>query len=339
MIPWLLAACAPDGQSDLQKISTLEGEFVWDLEVDEAAEAEGYYACSYSRRYVGEEDRSVPWLCPDCDELWRATVGMPDDELDCYAQLSDGEDPDALEWLGTGNDAWWRGPENWLLAQGSEIDDDGETFTVDYVGEWQPFAEEDGPSYRLLITGGATRGTADGDPLHGYTPPDTYTCGWPSRHAPPYEGPYTLEVGELVPDGVFLDRCDEAVRLHDFAGQWLVIDVAAMDCGPCQQMAAEARPYLALAGPNVQVITLLVPSLQDPFAPTTRADIDDWATTFGVETPVLRDRGWGFWMSYAAFGDDFGFPATIIVGPDGRIRDQWVGYGGWDWVGDVIEKG
>ncbi len=336
MIPWLLVACAPDVAPT--SLSTLAGDFTWHLEVDEAAEAEGYFSCSYTRHYEGEEDRSVPWLCPDCDEVWRATVGMPESEQDCYEQLSGGP-PAALEWLGVGDGTWWRAGENIPLDQGSEIVDDGDTFAVDYLGEWVPFADSDGPSYQLSIVGTATRGTGEGDALHGFQTPDTYTCGWPSRHAPPFDGPWELQRGAIVPDGVFLDRCDEPVRLHDFAGQWVVIDIAAMDCGPCQQMAAEHKPFQDMIGPNVQVITLLVPSLQAPFEPTTRADIDAWAENFGLDTPVLRDRGWGVALGYERFGDAFGFPTTVVVGPDGRIRDQWVGYGGWEWVSDVIDGG
>ena len=38
--------------------------------------------------------------------------------------------------------------------------------------------------------------------------------------------------------------CLENLRLHDFSGRWLVIDVSAMDCPPCQDMAAGERAFI-----------------------------------------------------------------------------------------------
>jgi hypothetical protein len=337
MIVWLMA-CAPLLDGELEPISTLEATFEWTLSFDDDAKEAGFRDCTYTRTYAGEEDRSVPWLCPACDEVWRATVSMPDDDQDCLVQIS-GMPPAPVEWLGVGDGSWWRGTENNLLAPSTGLDDRGGELSVAYETEWMPLFDGAVEEYHLAVEGTATRGEVEGDPFHGYAPPDAYTCGWPSRHAPEWEGPWSLEVGEIVPDGAFLDRCDEPVRIHDLAGSWLVIDVSAMDCSPCQAMAADEKAFLATTDANVQVMTLLVTSLQEPLAPTTRADIDAWGDTFDIEHPVVRDRGWGFWMGYQAFDQSFGYPTTIVVGPDGRIRDQWVGYGGWSWVQDVIDKG
>src|SRR5690349_14340991 len=105
MITALLAACTLDLSSDTVPISTLQADFEWQLQVDQAGLDAGYTECTYHRHYTGEEDLSVPWLCPECDEIWRSTVAMPPADLACFDQIN-AAPPAPLEWLGIGDDTW-----------------------------------------------------------------------------------------------------------------------------------------------------------------------------------------------------------------------------------------
>lgn len=341
LLAWL-AACAPDAARPVS-LATLDGRFTWTIDFDDAARASGHEPCSYTRVYSGEEDVSVPWLCPDCDITWRATVAMTPDDQACYAQISE-VPPEPVEWLGLGDEQWWRGNENTLLAAVGPFEQDDDALTVSYDLEWKPLQADgsstaDAGSYQLSMTGDATLGTGRGDPWHGYRPPETYTCGWPDRDPPAFDGPWVLERGRLLPDGAFLDRCDEALRLHDLVGSWIVVDIAAKDCGPCQTMALDAPAFLETVDEPLIVVTLLTKSLVAQLEPTDRSDIDAWADAFDVSMPVVRDRGWGYWIGLASFGSAAAWPTTIVVGPDGRVRDMWVGYYGWERVRQVIDAG
>jgi len=50
--------------------------------------------------------------------------------------------------------------------------------------------------------------------MHGYDPPRRYACGWDRADPPDYAGPWTVQRGEVVPDGWFFDRCGEPVRVR-----------------------------------------------------------------------------------------------------------------------------
>ncbi len=341
-----LLSCTPAG-SDVP-LATLQGTWSWTVSFDDAARDAGKRDCRYERFYTGEEDRSVPWLCPECDIIYRSTVGMSEEGEACYSDAF-GAPPDPVEWLGfgedaDGNDLWYRGSENSLLAARGVASIIGDRATVSYASEWADVETVSGESadrgqYKLDIDGEATLGQGAGDPWHGLLPPESYTCGWADRSPPAYDGPWILEDGRLLPDGAFLDRCDEALRLHDLVGTWLVVNVTAMDCAECQTMALETGAFLETATQPVSVVTLLTKSLASPFLATRRSDIDAWADAFDLSSPVVRDRGWGFWLGYERFDSRFNYPMTVVVGPDGRVRDMWIGYLGWDRVRAVIDAG
>ena len=84
---------------------------------------------------------------------------------------------------------------------------------------------------------------------------------------------------------------------------------------------------MAAKGIDVQVITLLCPSLSDPFGDTTTADLDAWINNFHLKTPVLGDRGWGAAMFVPAIGAaNVGYPAWAVVGKDLKVLDFKSGY-------------
>ncbi len=337
------AAGPPDGPSpasltlDLVEMSTLSGSVTWTVSVDADAELAGYTDCTYTRTYVGTEDRSRPWLCPQCEVHAVAQVEMSDADLDCWEQISNAEVV-STEWIGLGAEAWWRSStENAPLnvqAVVTEVDDG----TRSVAGEGGPWQLDSG-TYSLSWSGQLDVGTSVGDPHLGLRPPTDSDCGWPRVDTPEYAGPQRLALGEQVPDGAFRDVCAQGVSLHDFAGHYLVIDLSAPDCVPCHVQAATERQWLELMasrGLRVEVVTLLTGGLSAPFVEPPVELLVDWTLVFGVVAPVLADRGWGYAMATTLDPSGVAYPTSLVLSPNGTLLGSVQGFQGWDPITQLI---
>ncbi|MCA9493148.1 MAG: redoxin domain-containing protein [Myxococcales bacterium] len=330
MWAWLLVLACGGRQERL----SLVGDVTWTASFDEEARAAGARDCTYTRHYVASEDRSAPWLCPTCDLQASAEVSVDDADLDCYASVT-GSTPELAERLGTGGEQLHRGifpfaPMSALGDMGGDLVLEGEPVTLD------------APLGRVTLTmaGSFVDELEKGDPWQGLAPPDSYACGWPRTERPAYDGPWRAKLGHEIPDGWFADGCDEGVRLHDLLGGWLVIDVSAVDCPPCQAMAEEEEAFVAQlrgAGEEVRVVTLLAPSLSTALDPTETELLDAWTNTFDLEGPVLGDRGWGYRMASTLFGS-VAYPTWFLVAPDGTLLDAGQGFADWGVVRRAIES-
>jgi hypothetical protein len=334
MLVVFLAACAGIA---LVPIDHLSGDVTWTLSFDDTAHASGLTDCSYTRHYEGDEDLSAPWLCPTCDAQYPATVSMSAEDQACYGQI-DPEPYSPAEILGWAGDAWYRGfAVNYLLVEQGTAVVTPTSVSTSNASDWADLGEPGEGQYALRIDGTLARTRVPGDLVHGFTAPDSYACGWPKADLPAYTGNYDLHVGKLLPDGVFRDRCADPVRLWDLTGTWLVIEVSAMDCGPCQDAADGEAAFLAqqdAAGVPTTVVTMLSPSLGAPNEEPTIDDLQAWSSVFHEDgSPVLADRGWGLWLGIGALADRFAYPTFIVVDPDRKVVATLVGFGGWDAVG------
>jgi hypothetical protein len=347
----LLVACGPtpavtedtDAGDDTdvpeaESFQTLAGSATWNLQFDADAQAAGLSECTYTRTYSGGfEDRSAPWLCPECDIMYKVNVTL--EGVDCFAQVASGEVP-PIEWVGYGESSYFRTYfENARLSpQGTMVSaEDG--FQVSNETEWYEHTE--GGTFRFTITGSFEIGSAEGDAYHGFAPPAEHSCGWPTTSKELVLGKGPIAVGEPLPDGLFLDVCGEGVRLHDFEGKYLVIDVSAMDCPPCRAMADQHEDFSAAmiaAGIDAEAITLLAPALDDVLGPTETFHLQEWIDSYELHSPVLADRGYGYWVLGEALGDEFGYPAWTVVAPDLEVLEIWKGFGGWEDIEGIITE-
>ncbi len=323
-----------------QPIRTIAGDMTWAVNHSKEAEAAGIADCAYTRHYEGTEDRSAPWLCPSCEFIFRASVEMVDPD-GCYATVSTA-DPAPQERLGWDGETWMRGSGDHapLSAQGTATVGKSDVSVTNYAPD---VTGPDGFLLEFDVSGTLDLGDSMGDPLNGYTPPGSYACGWPKADPPPYTGDWTVVEGEMLPDGWFLDTCEEPVRMHDFKGKWLVVDISAIDCPPCQSMAAGEHAFvedMTAAGFDVEVITLMAPSLSDVLGITSTSELEDWTSTYGMTSPVLGDRGWGYGPAQVAastYWGGFGYPTWIVVDPDLTVIGGGVGFGTWDEMAQMIE--
>ncbi len=304
---------------------TISGDATWQVDFDAAAEAAGATDCSYTRHYEGVQDESRPWVCPSCEVTFRATVQMTEGQQDCFTQVSELEPADD-EWIGyDAAGTWWRGRGAGMSEQGTAT---VAATTVDVVNDVADLETLVGGTMGFNVTWTMALADDDGDPMHGWVAADSYTCGWPNSDPAAYSGVYTLAVGQPMADGLFRDQCDEIVRLHDLLGTYLVVLMSATDCGPCQGTASAEPQFIAdMAAQNidVEVITLLCPALDDTVGDISTTMLDNWATSFGLSSPVLGDRGWGLTMFPQVLAEETAYPSWMVVDPEGVVLQVGVG--------------
>lgn len=329
------AGAAGTGGAPALTRGTISGDATWKVTFDDTAKAAGATDCSYTRHYQGVEDRSAPWLCPTCDVMYYADVTVTAGLDDCFSQVSSGK-PAPKEWIGKKGGTWMRSSGSPTSEQGTVT---GDTTSLTWTNATDPTDAPAGGKLSFAISGQFTLGQEEGDPMNGWVPPATYTCGWPKANPPAYAGDYTISKGGELPDGLFLDKCNEVVRLHDFKGTFLVVDMSAMDCPPCQQLATDEEKLvsdMAAQGIEVKVVTLLAPSLSNVFGLTTQKMLQNWTNNFKLMSPVLADRGWGVSIFEPVFADQIGYPSYAVVSPDLKVLDMQAGYGGVKPIEDVI---
>lgn len=316
--------------------ATANGDVTWTVTFDAEAQAAGATDCTYTRHYEAIQDQSAPWLCPGCDVVFHADVEMTEGAADCFAQISPDAPPQGAEWIGFAGNTYFRGVGINMTEQGTLAGDATmKTLTHAVPDLVAPL----GGTFGFTIAGNFTVGEEDGDPMHGFVPPATYACGWPKANPPAYTGDYTLAVGDTVPDGLFMDRCGEIVRLHDFQGSYLLVEMGARDCPPCQAMAMEEEAFIAdmaAQGITVYVVTLLAPSLANTLGETTQPMLETWTNNYELTSPVLADRGWGLSMFVPLYGEETGFPSIAVVAPDLTVLHEQVGFGTFDDIETMI---
>jgi hypothetical protein len=318
-----------------QTRATANGDVTWTVTFDADAQAAGATDCSYTRHYEAIQDQSAPWLCPACDIVFHADVEMTEGQVDCFGQISTAE-PLESEWIGFAGNTYYRGVGMNMTEQGT-LSGDATMKTLMHA-----VADQPGPTagtFSFAIAGSFTLGEEEGDPMHGFVPPETYACGWPKANPPAYTGDYTLAVGDTVPDGLFMDRCGETVRLHDFQGAYLLVEMGARDCPPCQAMAGEEEQFIAdmaAQGITVYVVTLLAPSLSNTLGETTQPMLETWTNNYELTSPVLADRGWGLSMFVPIYQDQTGYPSIAVVAPDLTVLHEQVGFGSFEEISTMI---
>ncbi|MGC6491557.1 MAG: peroxiredoxin family protein [Myxococcota bacterium] len=179
----------------------------------------------------------------------------------------------------------------------------------------------------LLIACGGNE-TPDGDDASNaeavVEPTPLRDNGWPSAN----EGdiPQALLDGEntgfrrgkTAPNFVLQDQNGNDVELYQFYGQFVLLDVFAQWCGPCNTHAPDGEDfYQDLKSEGFIVIGAMMES--DTGTPTV-SDAMDWATEHGLTHPVVADNE-GVNGNYVTAG----YPTYPLLAPDMTvlIEDVW----------------
>lgn len=124
-----------------------------------------------------------------------------------------------------------------------------------------------------------------------------------------------------VPDLAFKDGESKDVRLSDFKGKLILLNLWATWCVPCrEEMPALNRLQAAMGSGKFQVLALSVDK-----------DGHDLAKAFLAEVKADHIALYNDPTSRASFAmKAFGLPTTVLVSPDGKEIGRLVGPAHWD---------
>jgi thiol-disulfide isomerase/thioredoxin len=126
---------------------------------------------------------------------------------------------------------------------------------------------------------------------------------------------------ELAPVLAFQDADGKPVRLEDFHGQYVLLNLWATWCGPCKrEMPSLDRLQAILGGQNFRVLALS----EDR---TGTEDVKSFFAKIGIENLVI------YIDETASSSRKFGFsglPGTILIDPQGKMVGRMMGPAEWD---------
>ena len=151
-------------------------------------------------------------------------------------------------------------------------------------------------------------------PADDGAPWEAPTNGW--GVTPPPEGLAAegFEEGQVVPEFRLPDQNGETVSLWQFYGQVIALDISTIWCGPCRDLAGGVtETWEEYQDQGFAYLTLLSQDMNGQVPD--QAELEEWATTYGIEQPVLAD-GAGH---SNAISPDGTFPQIVVIGRDMRV--------------------
>src|SRR5271154_1531194 len=151
-------------------------------------------------------------------------------------------------------------------------------------------------------------------PCHGSTPPPGAISGY--------------SVGDYAFDFPALDQNGNSVTLYQYSGTYVVLDFAAVWCGPCNAMTPVLdQAATALNNSGIPEITLDFLLEDNSGLPSTVQGAHRWATAYHLAMPVLNvggapnSVGFSQMLNYAmaAGQPEGGFPTLVVMSPTLKI--------------------
>ncbi len=340
------------GSSAFPDPSSISGALPWTIDFDTTAETNGSTDCSLTIDYQGVEDRTVHYLCPECETIYQVSYTVDPADQSCADQIG----LDSTGHLGFGGGRLYaHGKNNHRLHAVADATYDGgsQQLTVSGTGASYKYGllEADQRRFTSTINGTLSISASTHDPLFGMIPPTTYSCGYTKSGLPAYQGSWELTDTD-IPDGLFLDSCGETVRLHDIVGLgYAVIEASAVYCGPCQNWATQEPAFhtqMTNLGVEFTVITLLVEHTTGPFDVLGLTPLQDWDTQFQLSGPILADRGYGHnvvgpYVQFVKNGIDPNdyrytqYPTWVLVNPSLNVLGVGIGCCPWSTIENLIK--
>jgi peroxiredoxin len=131
-------------------------------------------------------------------------------------------------------------------------------------------------------------------------------------------------VGQTAPNFTLTDSHGATVHLRDYCGQVVVLSSVAEWCPPCLQIAQQIPSEVATYGCHFAFIDLISQNVSQ--ANPTQADLQTWATTYGLgtpQTPVLADPNYTAMSPYS--GVTPAWPTNVLLDENQVIVDIHVG--------------
>jgi thiol-disulfide isomerase/thioredoxin len=120
--------------------------------------------------------------------------------------------------------------------------------------------------------------------------------------------------GEVAPDIILMDQFGQQTCSWQFYGQVIALDISTIWCGPCRDLAGGVtETWEDYNAQGFAYLTLLSQDMNGQVPD--QAELEEWATTYGIEQPVLAD-GAGH---SNAISPDGTFPQIVVIGRDMRV--------------------
>jgi peroxiredoxin len=138
-----------------------------------------------------------------------------------------------------------------------------------------------------------------------------------------------IVAGVAAPDFTAFDLSGQQVRLSDYRGKVVLVNVWATWCPPCrEEMPSMERLFESLKGTDFQILAVSIDARkgeQDPFG-REGGDLAAFAKEMGLTFTILHDPEGRIETTYQTTG----VPETFLIGRDGLIYKKVAGGTAWD---------
>ncbi|MGA2080073.1 MAG: TlpA disulfide reductase family protein [Holophaga sp.] len=177
-----------------------------------------------------------------------------------------------------------------------------------------------------------SRGLRAGCLLAGFAASGPVFAGMPApgccfSGCPDPDPPALQRVGDPAGDIQGIDASGTSIRLSQFRGKVILLDVSTMWCGVCQQSAPALEYLHQVHGPRgLVVVTCLAEDSNG--APVTQAGLQQWVATYHLTYPVMNDpsgtRDGVAEQAYA--GATGGFPTLALIDKGFKVQSLESGF-------------
>jgi peroxiredoxin len=138
-----------------------------------------------------------------------------------------------------------------------------------------------------------------------------------------------IAMGSAAPDFGAMDLEGNPVRLADYRGKVVLVNIWATWCPPCrEEMPSMQRLYETVASPDFEILAVSIDARageNDAFG-RPGGDLRAFAEEMGLTFTILHDPPGRIQQTYQTTG----VPETFLVGRDGRIYKKVAGGTAWD---------
>ena len=135
--------------------------------------------------------------------------------------------------------------------------------------------------------------------------------------------------GTPAPEFEIANLDGDIVRLSDYRGQVVMVNIWATWCAPCRyEMPSMERLYQKFSNEGLEILAVSIDSEFGSLDYLGRlgGDIREFADSLGLTFPLLHDPSGGIQQVYQTTG----VPETFVVGRDGIIYKKVAGGTEWD---------
>ncbi len=133
-----------------------------------------------------------------------------------------------------------------------------------------------------------------------------------------------IEIGNRAPEFELANLDGKQVRLSDYRGKRVVVNVWATWCPPCKAEIPEmVKFYKEYSNHNIEILAVNMTNSEKKVE-----DVKQFSEDYGINFPILLDRQAEVASSYQAFT----IPTTYILDKNGIIVDKIAGPMSYEWM-------